>query len=463
MSHAPKRPVGPDAPTDLDAGPAPSVGDLPARERFYLVVRRGDLAEVIDLRVGEEVVVGRSEDAAISIDEARVSRRHARILCSDDGVRVEDLGSRNGTLLNGVALRSASRALASGDVIHVGSLEIALGSTAGWDPSPDRASEPAELAVDGMVVADAAMVRVVRMAQRLAKASGVVLLLGETGVGKEVFAERIHAWSPRSEGPLVRLNCASLPENLLETELFGHEKGAFTGADRRKIGYLEAAHRGTLLLDETGELPASMQVKLLRVLETKRLCRVGGTEELEIDVRILCATHRDLEAEVACGRFREDLYYRINTFVLRIPALRERPTEVSLLAELFARQLTEAGAAARAKGMPRFDGPAMSALLRYPWPGNVRELKNAVEHAIVMCDGEMIRTEHLPAAVREGAARSSQSDAGGVKGELAELERSRIGEALSKHGGNQTHAARSLGISRRALIYKMQKYGLGSK
>jgi transcriptional regulator with PAS, ATPase and Fis domain len=311
---------------------------------------------------------------------------------------------------------------------------------------------------EGIIVADAAMVQVFQLARKLAAVQTTVLILGETGVGKEVIAEQIHRWSARAQGPFVRLNCASLPETLLESELFGHERGAFTGADRRKIGYLEAAQGGTLFLDEIGELPLPVQVKLLNVLENREVRRLGGTQEHPIDVRVISATHRDLQGEVAEGRFREDLYYRLSAFTLNIPPLRERHAEVALLGEMFARE------SARRAGKPPsvLEPTAVAALLRHPWPGNVRELKNAMEHAVVLADRGRIGAEHLPESVRrrEAPLPSSPAAAGTVKDKLADLERRSIEEALAAENGNQTRAARRLGMSRRALIYKIEKYGL---
>jgi transcriptional regulator with PAS, ATPase and Fis domain len=316
---------------------------------------------------------------------------------------------------------------------------------------------PVVEAREGIIVADAAMVQVFHLGRKLAAVQTTVLILGETGVGKEVVAEQIHRWSARAQGPFVRLNCASLPETLLESELFGHERGAFTGADRRKIGYLEAAQGGTLFLDEIGELPLAVQVKLLNVLENREVRRLGGTQEHPIDVRVISATHRDLQGEVAEGRFREDLYYRLSAFTLNIPPLRERHAEVALLGEMFARE------SARRAGKPTsvLEPSAVAALVRHPWPGNVRELKNAMEHAVVLAERGRIGAEHLPESVRRREAPLASSPAAGtVKDKLADLERRSIEEALGAENGNQTRAARRLGMSRRALIYKIEKYGL---
>jgi len=322
------------------------------------------------------------------------------------------------------------------------------------------ATPPVTDAREGVVVADPAMVQVFALARKLAAVQTTVLILGETGVGKEVIAEQIHRWSARAQGPFVRLNCASLPETLLESELFGHERGAFTGADRRKIGYLEAAQGGTLFLDEIGELPLAVQVKLLNVLENREVRRLGGTQEHPIDVRVISATHRDLQGEVAGSRFREDLYYRLSAFTLNVPPLRERQAEIALLAEMFARESSRRAD----RPAPIFEPSAIGALVRHPWPGNVRELKNAMEHAVVLADGGRIGAEHLPESLRRRETPLASSPAatavGTVKDKLADLERRSIEEALGAENGNQTRAARRLGMSRRALIYKIEKYGL---
>lgn len=313
----------------------------------------------------------------------------------------------------------------------------------------------------GVAVADPAMVKVFRVARRVAKTDTTVLVLGETGSGKEVLAEYIHNCSLRAGKPYIRLNCASLPESLLVSELFGHERGAFTGAERSKAGYFEAANGGTLLLDEIGELSASAQVKLLRVLENRTVMRLGATEEIPVDARVICATHRTLEEEVKAGRFREDLYYRMCTFTLTLPPLRERPAEIGLLSELFLRKLS----ARMDRSAPTLSDEASAQLTSHHWPGNVRELRNAIEHAFVMCDDGKILLEHLPPTIRQSAG-SGRTDAmaadsaGGVRDKLAQIERASIVKALADQGGNQTRAAKQLGMSRRALIYKMGKYDI---
>ena len=304
------------------------------------------------------------------------------------------------------------------------------------------------------VVVDPTMQRVHGLVERIADTAMTVLILGETGVGKELVCEAIHGRSSRRDRPLIKLNCAALPETLLESELFGHERGAFTGADRKKVGFFEAADGGTLFLDEIGDMPLSLQAKLLRVLEKKVITRVGGTTEIPTDARLIAATHRDLEADVRTGRFRQDLLFRIGGFTIVVPPLRDRGAEILPLAEHFARTAaTEQG-----RPVPTFAEDARSTLAGYTWPGNVRELKNAIERALILC-GEQITTTDLPDKLRDAAQRTSPV-AADVRGHLAEVERAAIVAALEAESQNQTRSARRLGLSRRALIYKMEKYGL---
>ena len=320
--------------------------------------------------------------------------------------------------------------------------------------SPERASPPVDPGVP--IVIDSTMQRVYTLVDRIASSHMTVLVLGETGVGKELVAEAIHRRSSRKDKPLIKLNCAALPETLLESELFGHERGAFTGADKRKIGFFEAADGGTLFLDEIGEMPLSLQAKLLRVLERKLITRVGGTTEVSVDTRLVCATHRDLEGEVRLGRFRQDLLFRVGGFTLVVPPLRDRPAEILPLAEHF---LTTS-AAEQGRKLPALTTAARDALASYAWPGNIRELKNAIERALILCT-DSIDVIDLPEKLRDAGQRvrpvASSAD---VRGQLAEVEKAAIVSALEAEDSNQTRAARRLGLSRRALIYKMEKYGL---
>jgi len=310
----------------------------------------------------------------------------------------------------------------------------------------------------GVVGASAAMREVMDLALRVAPFPSTVLLTGESGSGKEAVARAIHGASPRGERPFVAVNAGAIPENLLESELFGHEKGAFTGADRAREGMFEEADGGTLFLDEIGELSLPLQVKLLRVLQERSIRRVGGTGERAVDVRVLAATARDLVEEVKAGRFRDDLFYRINVVQIHIPPLRARPEDVPPLAEHFVRRHAQR-LGIETPGMPRALLPVLAA---YSWPGNVRELENVVERALVLSGGE-VREEHLPPHVRTGRQLfdipDDDSDLS-VKRRLPALEKTLIQRALERCAGNRTRAAELLDLSVRALSYKIQDYGL---
>jgi DNA-binding NtrC family response regulator len=294
-----------------------------------------------------------------------------------------------------------------------------------------------------------------REMQRIAAADSTVLLLGESGSGKELFARAIHQLSPRSNKPLIALNCAAIPETLDENELFGHEKGAFTGADSRRAGKFELAQGGTIFLDEIGELPLSVQGKLLRVLEDKVIERLGGTSHLQADVRVIAATNRDLEAACKDGGFRSDLFYRLNVFPIHIPPLRERGNDVLLLADSFVERFRRD----RRHNALRLSDDARIALAAYDWPGNVRELQNVIERASILADGE-ITAEHLaiPKDTVQSPRGTSLADIGSHAKQSAE--RAEIESALRKCKWNKTKAAEKLGISYKTLLTKIHAYGL---
>jgi transcriptional regulator with PAS, ATPase and Fis domain len=318
------------------------------------------------------------------------------------------------------------------------------------------------------------MQRILRLVTRIAATESTVLLLGESGTGKELIARSIHVQSKRAQSAFVPVNLGAIPETLMESELFGHARGAFTGATQDRRGLIEAADRGTLFLDEIGDMPALTQVKLLRVLENSEVRRVGDDAARHVDVRVVAATHRDLVADIAAGRFREDLYYRLNVVQIELPPLRERREDIGLLASYF---LERASRRERRDGIS-FSPEAAAFLERYDYPGNVRELENAVDHAVAVAEASVILPADLPTAIR--SPRMLPRGDGAIPGEtaeqarapvpatdrpreewsLAEVEREHLERVLARHRGNATNAARQLGISRTTLWRKLREYGL---
>ncbi len=287
-----------------------------------------------------------------------------------------------------------------------------------------------------------------------------ILVLGESGTGKELVARAVHQNGRRSQKPFVAVNCGAIPENLLESELFGHVRGAFTDASSDKAGLFEQADGGTLFLDEIGEMPLPLQVKILRVLQEGEIRRVGGSAPLKIDVRMISATSRDLSADVGAGRFREDLYFRLNVFCLQLPPLRERVEDIPLLAEHFLGRYSNCSE----NRATRIEPDAMRCLLAHRWPGNVRELENAVERACILCEGGLITSGCLPPSIRLPADTNPAETVGdenlSIKRAEDTIERELIGKALAKTGGNRTQAAKILEISHRSLLYKLKEYGI---
>jgi DNA-binding NtrC family response regulator len=396
------------------------------------------------LAPGGSLVLGRADECDIVVDHSSASRRHARIALGNE-LTIEDLGSSNGVRVAGERIQPETPVrFRAGDLIQLGGAIIvvhapptAAKTTLAPPPQPEEAFE--------------------RLLELVAPASINVLLLGETGVGKNVAARRIHDRSSRREGPFVHVNCAALPETLLEGELFGYERGAFTGAVRAKAGLCEAAHGGTLLLDEIGEMPLSTQAKLLGVLDSHQVQRLGSLRPARVDVRFVAATNRDLEAAVAAGNFRQDLYFRLNAIRIEIPPLRARRAAISALAQEFA-----AKSARNWNLPPPTLSPAVVALLEaHPFPGNVRELENAIERAFVLARGAPLGPEHFDLTRQVPVPPVAHAQTGGdLASEISALERQRILAALEESGGNQTRAAAALGISRRTLIHRIEEYGL---
>ncbi len=335
---------------------------------------------------------------------------------------------------------------------------IARGLRTAQAPSAATDRDPKEHTVfeyANMIGTSAAMRRVYEEIGQVAPTTATALILGESGTGKELVALAIHANSERAGGPFVKINAAALPETLFESELFGHERGAFTGAFARKKGRLDQAQGGSVFLDEVGDLPLSTQVKLLRVLQFREFERLGGTETLKADVRLIAATNKNMAAAVTAGIFREDLYYRLNVFTITLPPLRDRLSDVSALAEYFVGKY----AREHRRNIRRLGSGALDLLCNYAWPGNVRELENAIERSVVACEGLVIEERHLPEALRSSGPVKASTRATLTQA-VEELERRMIQDALRDSAGNLARAARALGITERILRYKADKYGL---
>jgi transcriptional regulator with PAS, ATPase and Fis domain len=412
------------------------------------------------------ISIGRSSDNDIALADSSVSRRHA-ILHVGPPLEIEDLGGPNGTRVRYaqdaassggttrqlLVLAGRRAAIGIGDVISLGSATLVV----------RRAARGERHGQTGAALRDPATLEVQAQARVVAASRISVLLLGETGVGKEVLARSIHEQSQRSQATFLGVNCAALAESLLESELFGHEKGAFTGALQARPGLFEAADGGTLFLDEVGDLPPATQVKLLRVLEEQQVLRVGARTPRPVDVRVIAATNRHLEQEIARGAFREDLFYRLNGLSIVVPPLRQRSRDVEPLALRF---IEEALKQLDRRRSLELSSAALALLESYPWPGNVRELRNVIERAVLLCEGTTILPQHLPQHVSAPPARPGSAEFEGYVSQRErreidrENERRRIVAALDRCSGNQTEAAALLGISRRTLITRMEDYEL---
>ncbi len=406
----------------------------------------------VPLPMGPSCVIGRSGSAGLVIDHASLSRSHAVLHLQPD-LAIEDLGSSNGTTVRGKLLRPNERApIAWGEPVELGRVILVVRPPGGAPAVDAAAPEP-----------DATMAEALRLVQVVAPTDISVLILGETGSGKGWVAAQIHQRSKRAAGPWLHLNCAAFPENLLESELFGYERGAFTGAAQAKQGLLEAASGGTVFLDEVGELPLATQAKLLLALERREVHRLGALKPRPFDVRFVSATNRQLEAASAHGTFRIDLYYRLAGLTISVPPLRHRREEIAHLAT----SLLEASAARLRRPVPALSPGAVAALQRYDWPGNVRELGAVLERALLFCEGTVER-EHLglrqPSIPPSTPSRSSSippppQSQRTLAEDVHEIERRRITEALEQCAGNQSRAAELLGISRRTLINRMVEFG----
>ena len=393
----------------------------------------------------EPIVIGSREGATLMLTDAHVSGRHAQIEISSDGVILSDLGSRNGTQVDGVPIHSAL--LEHGARITIGNTAIRFESDTG-DPIEVGGDGPNQF---GEAVAESRSMRqVFALLERIAPTNLTICILGETGTGKDVLARATHQASPRASGPFVVLDCGGVAPSLIESELFGHVKGSFTGAVTDRAGVFERGHRGTVFLDEIGELTLDLQPKLLRVIEQGKVRRVGDSQDIDIDVRVIAATNRDLEQEVAAKQFRQDLFFRLSAAVVRLPPLRDRREDLPKLVELFMRAVRPELAVSP---------EAMSILCAHDWPGNVRELRNVIAGAAAVCEtGELCPQDFILFRRRKREPTIERLPLAGRS--LEEIEKSAIRQTLAHVAGNKTRAAEALGIAPSTLYAKIKKYGL---
>ena len=463
--------------------------------RLWLTVVEKTEARLLPMPESGFLRIGRAEDSDIVLSSPSVSRNHAVLAVMGDAVSIRDNGSANGTRVGGKRIPpNGEEPVSPGVALLIGGVSLVVHKLGGaastesldqggqrWDQAGVLAGEHIEALrsgaraasespsggaqAPGLVIQSVAMVKLFQLVDRIAPGTIPVLLLGETGVGKEVVAAAIHERSPRKGKPYLRLNCSAFAENLLESELFGFEAGAFSGARVAKPGLFETANGGTVLLDEIGEMPLAIQAKLLRAIETREVIPLGGTRVRKLDVRFLSATNRDLGRRITQGLFREDLYFRLSGVTVVVPPLRERASEIAPMAKQFA---AEAAAALGRAATPTLSREALVFLERQPWPGNVRELRNCVERAVLLSATDTLSEDDVdPNRDRcaEGNTRKTQEVAsqavakiGGSSSESAEREQ--IEDALAACAGNQTRAAALLGVARRTLVRKLAEMGL---
>ncbi len=474
MPHAPDRP----APVFVEDATVPSSGDPTEAAGVRLWILGAGEPHSFPLAVPGVFTIGRALDADLYVKDGSLSRLHAALHLRRGARGIElgirDLGSVNGTRLRGVRVPAdVEQPFALGEPVELGTCTILVKAGGGPVGSASAAAPTADAPV---IVEAAAMRAVYALVDKVAPSELSVLVLGETGVGKEVLAQAIHARSPRAGRPFVALNCGAVAGDLIESELFGHERGAFTGAVKSKPGLLEVARGGTLFLDEIGELPLDTQVKLLRVLEERRARRVGGVEPIALDVRFVAATNRDLAAAVERGLFREDLYYRLNGFTLEIPPLRARRDEILPLARAFGRDARRREGRSGELGLT---ASAVAALEAHAWPGNVRELKNVIARAVLLAGDAPVDAAHLTVQRRPAASTGQVTEPmpvmtapppapptppaappADLKAALESVAREKILAALERCGGNQSRAAELLGMSRKSLLRRLDTYDL---
>ncbi len=417
-------PVVPTRETRIDAATEPLPSDRGVRPLLSLVIGRGHDARRVAL-TAKPLTIGSGRESDVQLSDRTVSGRHCRLEPSRDGLRVRDLGSRNGTFLDGVPIDLAR--LHAGSVLRVGRTDLRLVA---------RGRE-GDARANGLIGESSAMHEVLEQVERCARNRWATLITGESGTGKELIARAVHDRGPNPGGPFVAINAGGMSTSLIESELFGHERGAFTGASSMRRGVFEQADGGTLFLDEIGELPIGVQARLLRVLETWEVRRVGAERPIKVSVRLLAATHRDLRGMVADGTFRQDLYYRIAQLAIRVPPLRDRSEDVPALAAHF---LAECALDVGAK---RFSDAALQRLAAHDWPGNVRELRNAVRRAASRCPSVWVSVEDVGMVLED-------------MGATADLDAERLRAVVRAHRGNQAAAARALGMPRTTLRYRLK-------
>lgn len=434
------------------------------KQAAVLLMDRNDESVFKIVFPDKEVLAGRCDRADLRIDDPTVSRFHARFVFSKGQLFVEDLNSHNGTWVKGKRINRTT--LVSGEALMLGHREVtALLLNSSYSIQQPRSITATNL--NGLVVADPEMLSIYQQVEEMASHDTTVLILGETGTGKEQVARALHAWGNRSSKPFRVINCGAIPDHLIASILFGHEKGSFTGATDRHIGAFEHTDGGVILLDEIGELTLAAQSVILRVLDDKQITRVGSSREFSVDVRILATTNRSLAAMVEEGTFRRDLFYRLNRLTLTIPPLRQRRAEIPLLINLF----QEAFCKSYSRSIGGFQPEALEVLERFTWPGNIRQLRNVIESAVLRCKGDTIGLFHLPDYVINnkllpksrptfGDKAQKLRDSISLKDQLSLWEVQLIRHAMNATAGDRTAASRLLRIPVRTLSYKLKLHGL---
>ncbi len=439
----------------LDGRPA----EIHLRKCKFVIEQAGRRREkIFDQSV---ITIGAMDDNDFVVNEETVSRYHCKVLQDQDGYVLQDQSSTNGTFINRVRIREAY--LKSGCTVQVGKVELKF-----YFADEKVPVVPSQKERLGLLIGRNVKVReIYGIIEKIAPAGTTVVIEGETGTGKEVVAQTIHQLSPRASGPMMIFDCGAVPENLIESELFGHEKGSFTGAIMTRQGLFEMAHGGTLFLDELGELNLDLQPKLLRALEQREIRRVGSSKPIKVDVRVIAATNRNLEEEVRSGRFRQDLFYRLSVVRILLPPLRERPEDIPLLVEHFLKTHTFNRGSDGKQRVEGIEREALDLLAGYRWPGNVRELVNVIERAVSFCEGQTIGVRDLPEQLRlAGASAGVEAATGEITFKEAKerwvssFERDYIVALLKKNHGNISHAAREADIDRKYFRKLMRKYGV---